>query len=80
MIVAPDPETTAAPLSANAVLDKMRPRNPQLGRLVARLSARGLQEDVIHYWNATRRLPAGFFRLPTIRPALSGAGRREALV
>lgn len=80
MTVTRDSETTAAPLSAIAVLEKMRPRNPQLGRLVARLSARGLQEDVIHYWNRTRRLPAGFFRLPTIRPALAGAGRREVLV
>lgn len=75
-----DSTTPLSPLSVAAALNKMRPRNPQLGRLVARLSARGLQEEVILYWNKTRRLPAGFFRLPYVTPALGGAGRREVLV
>ncbi|MBL0349288.1 MAG: hypothetical protein IPP68_02785 [Elusimicrobia bacterium] len=66
-----------APRTAGDLLERMKPRNPQLGRLVARIQSRALQNGIIAHWNRCRRLPPGFLNLPFFSSNHRGSARRE---
>jgi hypothetical protein len=65
------------PRTAGDLLGQMKPRNPQLGRLLARIQSRALQDGVIDHWNRCRRLPPGFLNLPVFSSNHRGSSRRE---